>query len=326
MNESQLENQEGLPRHSKGTTCMAGLRRMRGMLLAFACLLPMLPATASSILLVKSADAPIYQEVEDAFRAEIQNLCTTIGECPQIASILTQDFTNNSPEGHDLLVFVGQQAKERTSDLAVTKPQLHLLVFREEYEKRAQCCDHSSAIYIEQPLERQLRFIRFLLPELRRVAVLIGQQPTIQTPELLSLARGMGLEVELRQVTSQRQIGPVLHQLRNEVDVLLALPDPRIYNRDTMSNILLSTYRNGIPVIGFSEGLVRAGALAAIYSSPATIGTEAAAKALRILRGNRVNSTYPQQTEFALNRKVARSLHLQVPTDNALRARWGEKR
>ena len=326
MNESQLENQEGLTRRGNGRPRMPGLRGICGMLLAFACLLPLVPANASSILLIKSADAPIYREVEVAFRAEVLRLCATSDDCPQVASILAQDLANESIQDHDLLVFVGQQPKSHANSLTATLPQLHLLVFRDEYEKRAPCCDRTSAIYIEQPLVRQLRFIRFLLPELRRIAVLAGPQSVSRTTELLSLAKGMGLEIELRRVESQRDIGPMLHQLRHEVDILLALPDPAIYNRDTLSSILLSTYRNRIPVIGFSKGLVRAGALAAIHSSPATIGTEAGGKALRMLRGAHPASAYPEQAEVTLNRRVARSLHLQLPTDNALRARWEENR
>ena len=326
MNATQSENQEGLPRYRYGISAMSGLRHICGVLLAFACLLPMLPVYASSILLINSADAPIYHEVEDAFRAEAESLCAGSDECPQIGSILAQDLTDESARDHDVLVFVGQQAKSRANSLTIDVPQLHLLVFREEYEKQAQCCDRTSAIYIEQPMERQLRFIRLLLPELRRIAVLIGPGSFTRESELLSLARGMGLEVELRRVASQRDIGPVLHQLRNEADILLALPDPGIYNHDTLSNILLSTYRNRIPVIGFSKGLVRAGALAAIYSSPETIGKEAAGKALQMMRGRSPDGAYPQHAEFTLNRKVARSLHIQIPTDDALRAHWGKKR
>lgn len=326
MNARQLENQEGLPSYRYDIPVMSRSRHLFGMLLAFACLLTMLPVYASSILLINSADAPIYREVEDAFRAEAESLCAKNDECPRIASILARDLSDESARDHDLLVLIGQQAKDQANNLTIDLPQLHLMVFREEYDRQAPCCDRTSAIYIEQPLERQLRFIRFLLPKLRRIAVLIGPGSFAGESELLSLARGMGLEVELRRVASQRDIGPVLHQLRNEVDILLALPDPRVYNRDTVSNILLSTYRNRIPVIGFSKGLVHAGALAAIHSSPGTIGTEAAGKALQILRGMRPDSTYPEQAEFTLNRKVARSLHLQIPTDDALEARWGKKR
>ena len=60
----------------------------------------------------------------------------------------------------------------------------------------------------------------------------------------------------------------------NDSDVLIALPDPIVFNLRTTRNILLSTYRKRVPVIGFSKSYVKAGALAAIYSTPEFIGKQ----------------------------------------------------
>ena len=43
-------------------------------------------------------------------------------------------------------------------------------------------------------------------------------------------------------------------------EVLLGVPDGVIYNSNNIRNILPSSYRRGIPLIGFSQGYVRAGA------------------------------------------------------------------
>jgi len=200
--------------------------------------------------------------------------------------------------------------------------QLHILISQNDFAQVATCCDKAHAIYLEQPLLRQLDFIRFLLPDRRRVAVLLGEYSAHHREELESLGRGTGLDLQFREVASSDDIGRLLHELRDEADVLLSLPDPSIYNQNTLANILLSTYRNQIPTIGFSRGMVKAGALAALHSTPQTVGREAAEKALALLDGEQDSNAYPARHDFSVNPTVARSLHLQLPTDDDMSRRW----
>ena len=77
-------------------------------------------------------------------------------------------------------------------------------------------------------------------------------------------------------ISDESQIGPSLDRLLETSDVLVALPDGQVFNRDTAMSILLTSYRYRRPVIGFSEAYVRAGAIAAVFSTPADIAHQAA--------------------------------------------------
>ena len=100
------------------------------------------------------------------------------------------------------------------------------------------------------------------------------------------------------------------------------LPDQSIYNRDTLKGILLTTYRSRIPVISYSPGHVKSGALAAIYSSPGDIGRHLA-NLINQRHEGRLNTNnkmvYAEYYSIATNQRVARSLGLKLPSEEKLR-------
>ena len=104
----------------------------------------------------------------------------------------------------------------------------------------------------------------------------------------------------------------------DRIDVLLALPDVKIHNRRNVSSILLTTYRNRIPLIGFSSAYVKAGALAAIYSTPENIGDQLAELTVQLLTADGIMQQviYPKYFSLSINSRVARSLGLQLQFDS----------
>lgn len=106
-----------------------------------------------------------------------------------------------------------------------------------------------------------------------------------------------------------------LHELLQNSDVLFALPDSAIYNDSTIRNILLTTYRSGIPLIGFSTGFVKAGALCAVSSTPAQIAAQAATLIRQFGESHLLPAAqYPQEFEVTINEQVANSLGLPIKT------------
>jgi putative ABC transport system substrate-binding protein len=106
--------------------------------------------------------------------------------------------------------------------------------------------------------------------------------------------------------------------------VLLALPDAEIYNTVTIRNILLTTYRNKVPLIGFSPGYVKAGALCAVFSTPAQI----AEQSLGIIQEYAETHTLPaaqyaKEFEVTVNEQVAHSLGLNIRSVSQLRREIG---
>jgi hypothetical protein len=170
-----------------------------------------------------------------------------------------------------------------------------------------------SAVVLDQPLERQLALIRRALPERQHVGILLGAQSRQARTELNRAASSFGLRLTMSEVGAGDDLYPALRDVLQNADVLLALPDQSIYHGGSLQNILLTTYRARVPMVAFSPAYVRAGAVLAVYSTPAQVARRTASLVLGWQPGRPLP---PVQTprEFAVltNPKVAASLGIRL--------------
>ncbi len=169
-----------------------------------------------------------------------------------------------------------------------------------------------SAIFLDQPVNRQVHLIAAILPGKRNVALLYSAPPK-ELPQLQQKLNDHGLTLNVRAVGETSPLPDALQDILGRSDALLALPDAAVYNDSTVRNILLATYRMGVPLIGFSPGYVKAGALCAVFSTPAQIATQTAALILQFEGTHALPAAqYPNEFEVMVNEQVAHSLGLRV--------------
>lgn len=230
--------------------------------------------------------------------------------------------------GVSVIVAVGVQAMRNAAAWENVPPVLNVLVPRASYDKlvaesgRMRRRAQFSAIYLDQPLARQLNLIRQILPGKQRVSSIVGPDSSVLLPRLRSAIARAGLSVAIEEVASEPEIQPALSRLLPASDVLLALPDSVVFTRDTARSVLLATYRYQKPLIGFSQAYVNAGALAAAFSTPAQIARQTA-ELLQAQPPGRAAlpvPVYPAYFSVAVNRSVARALALDIATDTAVQA------
>lgn len=180
----------------------------------------------------------------------------------------------------------------------------------------------SSAVWLDQPLERWLGLIQLVWPEHARVGVLMGPATAVQAAELARAARQRNRQwVQSPPVNSAADIYPALSEVLRQVDVLLALPDPLVFNAGTMQNILQAAYRQRVPLISYSGAHVQAGATLGLYTLPAQAGVQMAQAARLLWNGAPLPRPAPAQDfTVAINGQVARSLGLNLPDASALAA------
>ncbi len=120
-------------------------------------------------------------------------------------------------------------------------------------------------------------------------------------------------------VARAEEIFPALQRITAEADLLLAEPDPLVFNGTTIQNILLTTYRASLPLVGFSPSSVDAGALLALYTTPTQVGIQAAEMAAAVLAGQNLPAPqWPHLFTVATNPHVARSLGLTLDSGSVL--------
>ncbi|MGE5318864.1 MAG: ABC transporter substrate-binding protein [Hyphomicrobiaceae bacterium] len=295
--------------------------------LACACL-ALVPAQAAAarVAVVLSDDAAPYQEVYQVIRAYLDD---TPHEATRIyAAGLTAASLNDAR----LAVAVGVDAAEVLAALPERPPVLAVLVPRAWYAKtgRARLSSGShrslSAIYLDQPFERQARLIRLALPDVRRVGVLLSAEQSGIVGELEDALHAQQLSLVHATVTAGERLITPLETVLSEADLLLAVPDPQVFNRSTAESLFLTSYRYRDPVLGYSRSLTRAGALLSLHSSPAQIGRQAAEWVSDAIRGGTVRlppPAYPTYFSVSINSQVAHSLGFTLPSEMELEKRLG---
>jgi ABC-type uncharacterized transport system substrate-binding protein len=170
-----------------------------------------------------------------------------------------------------------------------------------------------SGVFLDQPARRRINLVRLTLPGRQRVGVLIGPDRESELRLLSDAAAGTGIELRVEQVAGSATLYRALSRLLAEVDVVLAVPDSAIFNTGNIHNILLATYRAGVPVLGFSQAYVQAGALLALYSTPRQIAGQVAELVQRAQAGRSLPPPqHPRAFTVGVNPTVARSLDIRL--------------
>ncbi|KKA07392.1 ABC transporter substrate-binding protein [Pseudomonas ogarae] len=124
---------------------------------------------------------------------------------------------------------------------------------------------HLSLLWSDPPMARQLRLIRTILPQVRRVGVLYDTHSEFLLKDIQQAAAPLGLAIVSERWDDTNDSRP-LQNLLGQSDVLLGLDDPDLYNPKTVKNLLLSSYARQRALIGPSAAFVKAGSLASTYS------------------------------------------------------------
>jgi hypothetical protein len=233
----------------------------------------------------------------------------------------------------DIIVTVGVAALNGTLDWLAQRdardttwsrvPVLAILLPRAAYEAQLARHDISgkakgrravSAALLDQPLGRQMALLKRALPERQRVGVLPGAQTRPLLGALDKEARAAGLKLVVApEVNGPDDLYPSLKEALGSADVILALPEPAVYHGASLQNILLTTYRARVPLVAFSAAYVKAGAVLAVYSTPAQVARRAA-EMVRIWLGSHslLSPQLPREFAVAVNARVAASLGLRI--------------
>lgn len=227
----------------------------------------------------------------------------------------------------DLIIAVGMKA----TALAAAQsgiPVLAVMIPRAGYEALlAQASPKNaarsiSAIYLDQPWPRRIDFLRAALPDRPRIGLLHSADTHIDIARLRQDVAQRGGSLVDRQVRSAEELFPGLESVLAGSDVLLAIPDSMIYSSSNIRNILLTTYRHSVPLIGLSQAYVNAGALCAIFSTPEQLAVQASSVVISFARsGHLPEPQYPATFTVAVNLQVARSLGIALPSQEAIRIR-----
>lgn len=290
------------------------------LLLALAGGLPV-DALAAQVLLLLSEESSAFSEAAEAIVSELRSA----GHRTQSLSLPLRTDESAALTGNALIITLGTRAAQTVSSLAPRSLVLHTLLPRSAFEKLTARSDdfrRVSAVFIDQPASRQIELLRIALPDWTRAAFVTSRESSELGQRLVASARDKRLRPVLEQLNDENELYPTLQRVLADPAVLVAVPDATLFNNRTISNILLTAYHQRSPVVGFSPAYVKAGALIALYSTPAQIGQQAGEAARAgLASGSLPPPAAPRHFRVGTNRYVARSLGINLDDAAVLQER-----
>ncbi len=227
----------------------------------------------------------------------------------------------------DFIVAAGTHASQKLITADISAPIIFSLIPGSSYQNKIQnspYCKirrHCSAVYLEQPVDRQFAIIKKGLPDLKRLGIILGSTSIKMRASILRAGEKYSIDVRIEQAEKDDNLIVLANKLGKISEALLAIPDPDIYNRKTAKGLLLSSYKNHIPFIAYSHGFVRAGALFSIYSTPEQIARQTGMMLIRTISfpGKKFPAPeYPDSYKVEINPAVLRSLRSRIHFNDSI--------
>lgn len=275
------------------------------------------------VSVVQSEDSGAYAEFSAALRESLLN--TNV-------ALTVVNSGQPLPQKPNLIIAVGMKAASEVAGsnalavLNVMIPRSGHRKLLQDFPKRENS-HHFSSIYIDQPIDRQLRLIAAAFPDRHSLGVLYAAPAPEEIGELKLKSAEYGFSLYADEINTNVSLFQEIQELLKHSDVFLSLPSPTIFNSSTLRNILVSTYQAGIPMVGFSSSLVKAGAMCAVVTSPAQIANQASAVISGFgLSGTLPAAQYPKFYDVVVNERVAQSMNITIQSSEELKAKMNSLR
>ena len=276
-----------------------------------------------TILLLKSRDSPQYNEAVNGFIQE----WTAHGTGASIQTRLLADWANDTGrETVDTnarplaIVAVGTDAT-RWAITNATVPVVFCMVANAQQSVMVDLTTTDEVrvhgVSLDIPAQTQLRRMIGVLPKVKRVGVLYDpEKSAAAVQEMKQAAAELGLEVVDQKVVRQSSLPEGTALIASQIDLLWAPVDSTVFNSRSAQFVLTQMLQRKVPVMGFSENMVKAGALLGPRVSYEAIGRQTAELLRAILnpgKRSREPVQAPQDFQIVVNGHVLALLGNPIP-------------
>lgn len=287
----------------------------RSLLTSFLLLIA-LQCQAGTILLVQSGSSEIYARFTDALNENLAGNNQRDSLHILDVNAYTSQYNSLTEKKFTITVAVGIDASIALSNSQINTTTIMAMLPRNSYQKLSTSgeikCPNKTcrAIFLDQPVNRQLQFLRLVTPAARQIAVLSSNASMQLAEEIARMGKNLEFEVKIIKITDQDNVLPEIKTNLGRPDVLMAIPDPVVYNRNTARAILLTAFHDRLPLFSYSGSYVRAGATFGLYSTPEDIARHVA----ELISSdpnqypNKKTESYPKYFTVDINQRAADAL------------------
>lgn len=276
---------------------------------------------AADTLVLLSSKSDAYQEVADVI---ISNTPDRQLDQQDLEQIIKQPEALNA---YPLIIAIGTAASEyafrfsaeNSSLLSTFIPAVRYQELYAQHQDRLERLSiRSSAVFLDQPISRQLRLAQLIKPDLETVGFTLGQDSAPKLVELHSQASAMGIRLNYSSLSETDNPIQRIQPIIQNNDLFLVLPDKNTFNKTTAKWLLYMSFRNQVPLIAFSQNYVNAGAIAACISTPRDIG-RFTAEQIRLINDRYIPpAQYSPYFRVVTNPRSARKLEITIQAAETL--------
>lgn len=270
---------------------------------------------AVEVSIITSQDLPIYEQAYEGFNHIYKGVTIRYdlkGNLRESDKIIRKI----SDEPPDLIVAIGLLAATVAKENFRKIPIVFCIVV--DPERYFLVGDNITGISLNVPVSETLSQIRNLFPDAKKMGVLYDPRKSrIIVEEAVNMGKTLGFSMSSQKVSSELALPDAMRSVLHESDLLWIIPDSTIIKQDSIDYIFFNTFEEHIPIITFSEDLLKEGALVAITPDYVFIGEQAGHLVLSVLSGKSPGSLFMQpagKTRVIINQKIANKLGLKLDT------------
>ncbi|MEZ4267987.1 MAG: ABC transporter substrate-binding protein [Myxococcota bacterium] len=272
---------------------------------------------AGAVVVLVSHDAAPHTEALEGLRARLRGANRQVGGVWDLAGddsnaeAILAEVRSLRPA---VVVTIGSLATRVAVAAKLGVPVVGGLVPRTQSLKGS---DELTGVTLEIPVEVQLDWLRRMVPDARRVGVVYNARENAALVRRLQGAAGSrGLSIEAQAVSEPKEIPRALTAASEDAHVLLGLADSVVLTSQTARQLLLSSFRNRVPLVGPSESWVKAGALYALHWDYRDLGAQVGDMVLAVLGGtppSQLEPVAPRTIRWSVNARTAEHMRITLP-------------
>jgi putative ABC transport system substrate-binding protein len=266
--------------------------------------IPLFPAVAQKIAVIKSKNLAPYEEAVKSFREnssfEIIAEISIEGDA-ESGKKSVEKILSYHP---DLLYAVGPEAAYASVKTAGNLPVLYAMVSNPS--KLGISGEHVYGIDLTISNELQIHEIKKVFPDVRKIGI-IHDPSYSNISDMVSRAKESGLEVVPVPVSKGSEIPDTFKSSKDRFDILWMIPDKTVTTKGSITYLMENALFSGIPVVGFNRWFAENGASLSFEVDYQAIGIQSVKIAKMILE----KEPSLKQGSF-LPEKIIRNINLKV--------------
>jgi len=272
------------------------------------------PATAGSVVLLRSGELEAYNAAADGFRRAHNGPIVDLLLTATAPGDLEHAIAREHP---DCVVAVGLRAALFARDHLPRVPIVYCAVQNPEEHNLASAW--ITGVRTEVSPEAELAALRRAVPDAKRVGLFFGRVAETRVLERARAAAAQsGIELVEARITDLGDLAHTARDLAPRVDALWMPADPVLATPEAFRFLLELSLRMRRPLFVFSDALVRAGAYAGLEPDFEHAGALAEQAVLRIRAGERAGDipvAREKEARLVINQSTARAMGRDVPQD-----------